>query len=177
MTLLRKKLTPIHLVASLTLFVGLAGSTAYAAAAETSRGDAGEGAPGHVYYAHNRDFRKSSSSIGVNVPPGDYVVSASMNTSLDTGFSEVECHLRSHEEYRPVDDRDGLLFLTMPEPPEPGARTFALARSEAAFVLGEDGGRISFHCRAASGSSADVVFARPSITATRVAKLTITTGQ
>ncbi|MGH2940893.1 MAG: hypothetical protein ACRDPE_22550 [Solirubrobacterales bacterium] len=172
MTRLRKKLTLIHAVASVTLFIALAEGTAYAATPETSRGDVRAGAPGDVYYAHNRDFRKSQSSIGVDVPAGDYVVSASMNTSLDRGFSEVECHLRSHVEDRPVDDRDGLLFLTMPEPPAPGARTFALAHSEAAFVLGEEGGRITFHCRAASGTATDVVFARPSITATRVLNVT-----
>jgi hypothetical protein len=133
------------------------------------KGDPGPRGPSNAYYATNNDESFHAKTISLNVPPGDYVVSASMFAFNREEKKEgrVGCNLISPDD----PTHRGSAVANVPEEPAETIISYQQPEAQAVFAIGGSGGTIKFECENAEGK-AKVGFYEAQIIATAVGSLT-----
>jgi hypothetical protein len=132
------------------------------------QGAPGPRGPSNAYYAENNDLVEGShKTITLNVPAGNYVVSASMyaaNTESKEG--RIGCDLTS------AADRShfGSAVANLPKTPAETINSYAQPQAQAVFAIGGSGGAIQYECGNFEGK-ATIGFYAAQITAVAVGSI------
>lgn len=132
------------------------------------KGDPGPRGPSNAYYAANNDESLHAKTISLNVPPGDYVVSASMFAfNREAKEGRVGCNLVSPND----PGHGGSAVANVPKEPAETIISYQQPEAQAVFAIGGSGGTIKFECENVEGT-AKVGFYEAQIIATAVGSLT-----
>jgi hypothetical protein len=130
-------------------------------------GATGPRGPSNAYYASNNDVAVKSKTLSLNVPPGDYVVSASMfATNSEAKAGRVGCNLVSKND--PF--HSGSAVANIPKTPTETFYSYQQPEAQAVFAIGGSGGKIEYECENVEGT-AKVEFYAAQIIATAVGSL------
>lgn len=138
------------------------------AGAKGDRGETGPRGPSDAYSILDKSPPVAEEKeITLAVPPGSYVVDASVNAVVSSGYGLVQCVVASSTE----SGYAGIAAVTIPPyPGEPTFNTYAHPTVDAVVTIAE-GASIRFACEA-SVYAATTKFATAEIVATRVESLT-----
>jgi hypothetical protein len=132
------------------------------------RGESGPRGPSNAYYASNNDESLHSKTISLNVPPGNYIVSASMYAfNREAKEGRVGCDLVSPND----PGHRGSAVANIPKEPTETIVSYQQPEAQAVFAIGGSGGTITFECENVEGT-AKVGFYQAQIIATAVGSLT-----
>lgn len=145
---------------------GLAGRSGPAGPAGP-QGVPGPRGPSNAYYTSNNDLVSHVKTISMNVPPGDYVVMASMYASnREAKEGRTSCLLVSPND----PSHSGSAVTNIPKAPLETINSYQQPEAQAVFAIGGSGGTIEFECENVEGT-ANIEFYNAQIIATAVGSL------
>jgi hypothetical protein len=115
------------------------------------RGEAGPRGPSDGFYAFNNDFAVATKTLTMNVPAGNYMVTASMfaANSETSNDGRVGCRL-----YSPSDPvHDGQAAVNVVHKSSEASGTYANPSTETALAIGAGGGAIIWTCKNFEGTA------------------------
>jgi hypothetical protein len=131
------------------------------------KGETGPRGPGNAYVATNNDEVLHAKTISLNVPPGNYVVSASMYAfNREAKEGRVGCDL-----FSPNDpDHEGSAVANVPKEPTETIISYQQPEAQSVFAFGGSGGTIIYECENVEGT-AKVGFYNAQVIATAIGSL------